>query len=106
MKRNFYRLFHILTPILVGLNILGINRFLSIVGNIVLLISTFTFDEQHSGLTVRYKILQDFSIVAGVLLLGALIFKSTFYLFCAGIFLLCLHLEWKFHLFSKRWEET
>lgn len=42
MKRNFYRSLHVALPILIGLDLLNINRTLSFIGGIALMVSFFT----------------------------------------------------------------
>lgn len=104
MKRNFYRVLHVVLAVLIGLDILNINRTLSIIGSIALIINLFVMTETHSDLTIRYKIMQEFIILAAITGIGSLIFGDALSRMAALIFLVALFFEWKFRVFSSRWE--
>lgn len=104
MKRNFYRILHIVLAVLIGLDFLDINRTLSIIGSIALIISLLVMKEKHSGLPIRYKIMQEFIILAAITGIGSLIFGDALSRMTALIFLVVLFFEWKFRVFSSRWE--
>ena len=110
MKRNLYRIMHIIIAIADGLYILNVNRMLNMIcGGIFLLsilCSCFLMYETVSGFTVRQKQLLEFGIIALILFLGFALFHRSITLIVGLVFLLCLFLEWIFRLFSRRWEEA
>ena len=110
MKRNLYRIMHITIAIADGLYLLNMNRTLKLIcGGIFLLsilCSRFLMYETVSGFTIRQKQMLEFGIIALIQLLGFSLFHRSITLIAGLVFLICLFLEWKFRLFSRRWEES